>query len=224
MTQPPVESVTSADLNLRDYVKWHKAYDDPTSDLSWRLQRVQAYIKEVLASRDGAVRVVSACAGDGRDLLQVLSAREDSDRVSGVLLEIHPDIVKNARRFAADHGLTNIEIKVADASITTAYQGAVPADLVLMIGIFGNISDDDLKRTIATAPQFCRPGATLLWSRGKDRNDRNDLVRAWFVEAGFTELSYLERNEGKRPALGAMRYDGPHRELELDKQLFTFWR
>jgi len=30
---------------MRDYLKWHDAYDDPTSDLSWRLGQVQAYIR-----------------------------------------------------------------------------------------------------------------------------------------------------------------------------------
>jgi hypothetical protein len=34
---------TSAD-GLRDYVAWHKAYDDPRSSLSWRLSVVRSRI------------------------------------------------------------------------------------------------------------------------------------------------------------------------------------
>ena len=67
--------------DLRDYEDWHRAYDDPNSDLSWRLLRVQEYIRQALDDHRGSVQALSACSGDGRDILGVLSERDDADRV-----------------------------------------------------------------------------------------------------------------------------------------------
>jgi len=115
-------------------------------------------------------------------------------------------------------------VRTVDAGDSDAYVGAVPADLVLMVGIFGNISDAHLKQTIATTSQFCQPSGTLLWSRGREGGDRNDEIRASFAAAGFTELDYETINSGSRPAVGAMRYDGPFQPLVPGKHLFTFRR
>jgi len=96
--------------------------------------------------------------------------------------------------------------------------------VVLLVGIFGNISDPDLARTVATAPALCRPGATLLWTRARRDADRNDVVRARFAAAGFTELAYATLDTGGRPAVGVVRYDGPPVPLPAGERLFTFLR
>jgi hypothetical protein len=209
---------------MRDYVKWHEAYDDPNSDLSWRLKQAQTYIRHALDHLAGPVTVLSLCAGDGRDVLQVLADRDDSSRVHATLIELHPILVKRAREFAAEAGLTGVTVRSQDAGNTTAYAGSVPADLLIMMGIFGNISEDDVHRTIETAPQLCRPGATLLWSRSTSGSCQNASVRGWLSEAGFTELDYLEFDQdgGERAALGSARYDGPPQTLAAGQQLFTF--
>ena len=82
---------------MRDYLKWHEAYDDPSSDLSWRLRQVQAYIRSALDQMDGHGTVLSLCAGDGRDVLQVLAERDDSARIQTTLLELHPVLAQRAR-------------------------------------------------------------------------------------------------------------------------------
>jgi Methyltransferase domain len=209
---------------MRDYLKWHEAYDDPSSDLSWRLGQAQAYIEDALDRVAEPVVVLSLCAGDGRDLLQVLAERDDSSRVRATLIELHPDLAQRARAFAADADLTGVTVLTGDAGNTTAYAGSVPADLVIMMGIFGNISDDDVHRTIQTAPQMCRPGAILLWSRSTNGTDHNRSVRGWLADSGFTELNYQEfdQSEGERAALGSARYDGQLQSLIPGRQLFTF--
>jgi hypothetical protein len=210
---------------MRDYLKWHDdAYDDPGSDFSWRLRQVQVYIHQALDHLEGPVTVISLCAGDGRDVLQVLADRDDSARARTTLIELHPVLAQRARTFAAEAGLTGVTVRRQDAGNTTVYVGSVPADLVIMMGIFGNISDDDVRRTIQTAPQLCRPGATLLWSRGTNGTDQNASVRAWLADAGFTELDYREfdQDQGERAALGSARYDGPLQPFVPGRQLFTF--
>jgi hypothetical protein len=208
---------------LRDYMQWHRAYDDPDSGLAWRLRTVQGHIRRALDERPGPFRVLSACAGAGRDLLGVLAEREDAARVAATLVELHPGLAASAREAAA--GLTaRVEVRERDAGHSDAYGGAVPADLVLLVGIFGNISDADLRRTIDAAPQLCAPGGLLLWSRGRHDGDRNAMIRARFAAAGFAEVDYATRDAGSRPALGAVRYTGPATPLATGERLFTFVR
>ena len=208
---------------IRDYVSWHDGYDNPGSGQAWRLRTVQALVAEALDQRTGPVRVLSSCAGDGRDVLEVLAGRLDAARVSATLVEVHPVLVERARALAASTD-AEVEVRAADAGTTDAYAGAVPADLVLLVGIFGNISDDDVRATVAAAPQLCRPGGTLLWSRGRRREDLGPQIRRWFTGAGFTELGYATHDHGDRPALGSVRYDGPPREMVPGQPLFTFRR
>lgn len=209
---------------MRDYERWHARYEDPDSDLSWRLWTVRGFVEDALDRHQGPMRILSSCAGDGRDVLGVLSGRDDAGRISATLIEVHLRIAARARKAAAALPITPVEVRTIDAGDSDAYVAAVPAELVLMVGIFGNISDVDLSQTIATTPQFCQPGATLLWSRGRERGDRNDEIRASFAAASFTELDYATIDIGSRPAVGAMRYDGPFQRLVSGKHLFTFCR
>jgi hypothetical protein len=209
---------------LRDYEQWHRRYEDPDSDLSWRLRVVQGYIQSALDERSGAIRALSACAGDGRDLLEVLMRRDDASRVSATLVELHPAIAARAREAAASTA-ARVLVRALDAGQSDAYVGAVPADLVLFVGIFGNISETDLTRTIDASPQLCATGATLLWSRGRRHaGDLNDQIRAQFHRAGFAELAYDTLDSGSWPAVGVVRYEGPPVSLIGGRHLFTFTR
>ena len=58
---------------MRGYVEWNRAYDDPNPGLSWRLRTVQQAIEHALDERPGRLRALSACSGNGRDLLGVLA-------------------------------------------------------------------------------------------------------------------------------------------------------
>lgn len=211
-------------MALRDYEKWLTRYDDSESPLSWRLALVQRWLRAELDRRDGPVAVVSACAGDGRDIIDVLADRHDADRVSVVLLEAHPGIADRARARAAQSGLDHVAVRTCDAADTTNYVDAVPANIVLMVGILGNISHEDVFSTIAAAPSFCAPGASLIWSRGRDRDDINTDIRDAFSRAGFTEIDYQASDQPTLPAVGIVRYDGSEIPLVQGRHLFTFWR
>ena len=164
----------------------------------------------------------------------MLSKRSDAGRVSAVLLELQPDLAQRARDAAATAGLAQVQVRTVDASSIDAYRDAVPADMVLMVGIFGNIADNDIWRLIAFTPQLCRPGTTLVWSRGRKfsrelpgvtSGDLNDEVRAKFAAAGFLEDVYETHEGGGRPALGVVHYAGPPVGLRPSpKPLFTFLR
>ena len=70
-----------------------------------------------------------------------------------------------ARESFAAAELSGITITCADAGDFAAYRSAVPADLVLLAGVLGNISDHDVAATIAALPRLCAHGATVIWTR-----------------------------------------------------------
>ncbi len=94
----------------------------------------------------------------------------------------------------------------------------------MLVGIFGNISDADIDQLIATAPQFCNHGATVIWTRGRTPEDRNEFVRAAFREVGFSEIDYFWSDLAHRPAVGVVRSDGEPQSLVPGRHLFTFLR
>jgi hypothetical protein len=206
---------------VRDYLSWHDQYDDPDSPLAWRLGVVRRLITEHLDSHDGPQRVLSLCAGDGRDVIGVLRARQDADRVEATLVEVLPELVSRART-AAD-GL-DVGVRAGDAGQLATFADALPVDLLLLIGIFGNIFPDDIERTVRASASLCRPAATVLWSRSRERGDLNEVIRGWFAECGFTELAYETYPRELQPSVGALRYDGPALDVPTSGELFTFVR
>jgi hypothetical protein len=205
-----------------DWLGWHSRYDDPHTGLPERLTVVQGLIRDVLDSLHADdVRVVSACAGQGRDLLPVLADHPRRDRVRARLIELDTRNAALARDFARDAGLDRIEVVSADAAETSSYVGAVPADLVLMCGVFGNVSDEDVERTVRLLPGFCAREALVVWTRGRRLPDLTPAIRRWFGEAGFEERAF-ESPGLDSYSVGMHQLIGEPAPLQSDRRLFTF--
>ena len=191
---------------MRDWVAWHELYDDPSSVLSARLRLVRAQLADALdRAPAGPVRLLSLCAGQGRDVTGVLPTHPRRDDVSAVLIEANAENAETARRNAAAAGLPQVEVREADASRPSGYADVLPADVLLLCGIFGNVSDADIQRTIAAAPALSAPGATVIWTRHRRPPDLTPQLRAWFREAGFAEVSFSSPEDAPRTAVGAGR-------------------
>ena len=108
-----------------------------------------------------------------------------------------------------------------DAAVTDVYAGAVPAELVLACGIFGNVSDDDVKRTVGSMPSFCSRGATVIWTRHRRAPDLTPAVRGWFADAGFRERAFESPGSGSW-AVGVHEYLFDPTRLVLGQILFRF--
>ncbi|HEX2484510.1 MAG TPA: alpha/beta hydrolase, partial [Myxococcota bacterium] len=148
-----VSGATDAGALPRDWSDWHRAYDRPGSFLALRLAVVQMRIREWLASAPpGPLRAVSLCAGEARDLLGALGGHERARDVRARLVELDGRNAAAARSAAARSSLAAVEVVEADAGVTDAWKGAVPADLVLACGVFGNVSDADIEATVAGLP------------------------------------------------------------------------
>ncbi len=206
----------------RDWADWHKDYDEPGSSLHRRLQVVQALIAEALERMPpGPVRAVSLCAGQGRDLLGVLADHPRRGDVTARLVELDPRNAEAARAAARSAGLDGVEVVTGDAGRSDAYAGAVPADLVVACGIFGNVPDDDIARTIDALPQLCTPGATVLWTRHRNPPDATPGIRARFAAAGFTELAFVAPADTSF-SVGAHQLTGSPQPLVPGMRFFQF--
>jgi hypothetical protein len=176
---------------MRDWVEWHAGYDDPRSSISARLRVVRGHLSDALdAAPPGPVRLLSLCAGQGRDVLGVLPPHPRGRDVSAVLVEADPRIAAVAREGAAQAGLAGVRVREADAARPAGYADAVPADVLLLCGIFGNVADEDIQRTAQAAPALCAPGATVIWTRHRRAPDLTPRIRGWFRASGFDELAF----------------------------------
>jgi hypothetical protein len=206
----------------RDWVEWHQDYDDPGSLLSRRLELVQGHLRaELDHAPAGEIRLVSLCAGQGRDVLGVLAGHPRRDDVRARLVELDERNVAVARQAARAAGLDGVEVRPGDAGVTDAWAGAVPAAIVVVCGVFGNITGSDIQATVAALPSLCESGGLVVWTRHRVPPDLTPAIRSWFEEAGFREEAWDVSQDGFM-VVGAHRLTGEPTALTPGQRLFTF--
>ena len=189
-----------------------------------RLRAVQRHVAAWLdATAPRPVRVLSLCAGEGRDLLEVLASRTDAARVRACLVDLDARNAAAAAAAARAEGLDAVEVRRADAGLPASSRDAVPAGLVLACGIFGNVPTTDVERTIAALPALCAPGGTVVWTRHRRPPDLTPAIRAWFAAAGFVEQP-LEAPDGDQWTVGVHRREAISPAPPLPRRLFAFER
>jgi hypothetical protein len=208
---------------VNDWVAWHAAYDDPSSPLSVRLRLVCEYLSYALDhASPGPVRLVSLCAGQGRDVLGVLPGHPRRQDVSALLVEANPHLAAQARHRAAEAGLTGVEVREADAGRLASFADALPADVLLLCGIFGNVSTSDIQRTVEAAPTMCTPGAIVLWTRHRRAPDITPQIREWFCASGFDEVAFEAPDTDSLTSVGVHRLAAAPEASPPGEPLFTF--
>jgi Methyltransferase domain len=175
---------------MTDWQAWHGDYDDPDSSLSRRLSVVQQRLHGLVSGDVDVRRILTLCSGDGRDVLPVLARDPDERRPELVLVELDPALAATAERRAVELGVP-ATVVVGDAGFAKTWQSVLPVDLLMLRGIFGNISEADIRNTIAAARGMLAPGGSVIWTRGYFiDNDLRPQIREWFIEAGFTEIAF----------------------------------
>ncbi|HEX5224586.1 MAG TPA: hypothetical protein VFW29_05595 [Solirubrobacteraceae bacterium] len=205
---------------LLNWAAWHAAYEQPDSVLGKRLALVQGQIRGALdRAPEGPLRAVSICAGQGHDLIGVLADHPRRSDVTARLVELDEQNVQLARGAAAAAGLTGVEVVAGDASVSDAYLGAVPADLVIVCGVFGNISARDVLATVARLPELCAPGATVVWTRHRNPPDLVPRILEAFEQAGFEAVG---SDDAPPFWVGVNRLLADPRPLQPGVKLFEF--
>ncbi len=208
--------------NRSHWLRWHEQYEDPDSSISLRLLAVRRRLSQALeAAPAGLIRLISACAGDGRDVIEAVREHPRRDEVVGRLVELNPELAASARARTAAAGLDRVEVVVGDASVTSAYEGLVPADVVLVCGVFGNVSEEDIRRTIAELRHLCAAGATVIWTRHRRPPDMTVEVRRWFAEEGFEEVGF-DTGGPQMWGVGTCRLVAAPETFRPDRAMFSF--
>jgi len=208
---------------------WHAEYDQAGSRLERRLAVVNELLRVALSSgRPGPLRLLSACAGEGRDVLGVLPEHPRGGEVTALLVEADPNIAAGTAELARRLGL-EIAVQVGDAGVAGSYATVVPVDVALFCGVFGNITPDDVAMTVSKMATLLAPGARVIWTRGRDQaDDPTGAIRTWFGEAGFVEEAFVApeddvfRSGRSSFSVGMHRLVAPPAHYEPDLRLFDF--
>ena len=208
----------------KDWFAWHDNYRTRPR-MRQRLQIVREYIStSINECPPGKITVISVCAGDSRDLIGTLFNHPRASDVYGRLVEIDSRLVEGGRSAAASAGLGGqLEFICGDATLSSVYQGFVPADLVLVCGVFGNVPETELPRLIQSLQYLCRTNGLMIWTRDlvTDGEHRLATIRERLQEAAFEEVSFKMTPTGNM-GVGMHRYLGEGLPLPDDEELFLF--
>ncbi len=211
-------------MTLRDYVAWHEDYERLGSRLHLRLVVVRDLLARALDELpEGPLRVISMCAGQGHDVVTVARRHRRGSDLVGRLVEQDPHNAAAARAAIAGASLGGLEVVEGDAGSSDAYAGACQADLVLVCGVLGNISDGEIETTLKFLPRLCAAGARVVWTRDPRPAGIIDKLQGWFVDAGF-EPQDLVVPDSPPFGVGTARLVGDPQPFETGVRLFEFKR
>jgi hypothetical protein len=211
----------------QDWQVWHRDYDDADSPVSRRLVQVRARLAMLLDEADDPIRLLNLCCGDARDTVPVLAS---SDReVDACLVELGPGLADAARRAATEAGVA-VEVRTGDAAATATYADRLPVDVLMLVGVLGNVSDADAERTIGATASMVVPGGAVVWSRSNRFRsepthgyaDPAEWVRDRFEAHGFeTRELLVPEVDAWRLGISVLRRPS---EASLPETLFSFVR
>ncbi|WP_405426426.1 hypothetical protein [Micromonospora sp. NBC_00617] len=136
------------------------------------------------------------------------------------LVELEPRNAAMAEDAARAAGLTGVQVVVGDAALTDAYADLVPADLVLLCGVFGNVSDADVRATVGHCAAFCATGGTVIWTRHRREPDLVPAICDWFARERFAQIAV--GTPADRVGGGVHRHLGRPRPLPSGVTMFHF--
>jgi hypothetical protein len=202
--------------------RWHQAYEDTANPLNDRRRHVVDAIAHFLdTAPPGPLIVVSLCAGDATDLAIAVGGHARCGDVVGAAIELDPELAQRAAANLASAGVP-LDVRCADAGDIQSFSDLAPADLLMLVGIFGNVSDADIEHTVGAVAALCRPGATIIWTRHRRPPDLTPSIRRWFRECGCTNLRF-DAPDDATWTVGTERLDSAPRAASLaTERLFTF--
>lgn len=212
---------------MSDLINWRTWHDKYQTDegLKARLETVKSAIKSCLP-RDNSktFTLIDIGAGDGRDIVEALKDYPTPSNVRGLLVEIDQALADKAREALHYAKLTNLLVRMGDASLLRNYKDQVPVDLVLLCGIFGNISDIDAEKTVKAMPMLLKPGGKVIWTRNRRAPDKTPFIRELFKSNDMREVEFIT-SENIIYAVGINEYSASNAvALDEDAHLFTFIR
>ena len=190
-------------------------------------QRLAAVQEQLAAALDiappGPVRIVSMCAGDGRDVIGVLQSHERRNDVTASLVELNPESVAAGIVQAKSAGLEDVIVFLnTDATDFATYLDIAPADIVLACGVWGHVPGDERERLVGALGSLCKPGGSVIWTRGISKGrQRLEEIESLFAAPDWARL-HVSVTPDERFAVATYRYCGPAIELPASGRIFHF--
>ena len=82
--------------------------------------------------------------------------------------------------------------EIGDAGLAKWYDAVRPVDVLMACGVFGNVSPDDLRRTLRCFGVVVGTSGHVIWTRHRRPPDQTPVIRRWFVASGFEEVEFYE--------------------------------
>ena len=161
---------------------------------------------------------MSLCAGDGAEVCGVLRYR-DPPRPCTLLVETD-EVLAGRARIAGD-SVGGVEVRQQDAGEASSMADYVPAEVLLLSGVLGNLTTSDAHSLIFRLLHLLAEGGAVIWTRGRGDPDPRPAVRASFAEAGFDELAFVGHPEPYGVGWSVLRRH-PRERMEIPDRLFTF--
>ncbi len=208
---------------MKDWIEWHLAYEDPAHHLTRRLEIVRRRLADALdATAAPRPRVLSLCAGDGRDVIPVLTDRGPPQPACALLVESNAALADRAMEAARRSGLADIEVRCGDAADPRVFQDFLPAHVLLLCGIFGNVEPSDVKAVIGSVRALIATGGYVIWTRGDSPPDMRPQIRDWLTAEGLVELSFDGAPEPFGVGVNQMAGSVGDVPAQLPARLFSF--
>ena len=173
----------------------------------------------------GPVRVLSLCAGDGRDVIGVLSSHPRRTDVTGWLVESSRQSIAIGACHAASAGLERtVNFLCGDATLYATYKDIAPADIVLVCGVWGHVAADQRALLVAGIASLCKSDGVVIWTRGLGPNmNRLQEIQSHFAGLDWDKVR-VSNTPDQRWAVATYRYSGPTHQLLKSGRLFRFQR
>lgn len=171
-----------------DWYRWHQGYQ-PGGSLQQRLHIVRRQLRQAIsAAPPGPIQIISICAGQGHDIVGAVAGSPRQADVRALLVELDERNVEEARKQISAAGLCRVEVVCGDAGVSDAYLSVAPAQIVLLCGVFGSLTDADVESTVAAASRMCAARGQVVWTAHRDAPGLFQAAEAAFHRHGFAQL------------------------------------
>jgi hypothetical protein len=191
-----------------------------------RLAAVQEHLAETLDwAPAGLVRIISICAGDGRDVIGVLRSHKRRTDVAAWLVELNHQSVSAGLRSVKNAGLEDtVKFLSQDATLFATYKDIAPSDIVLVCGVWGHVPVHQRSLLVRGLGSLCKSGGTVIWTRGISKG----IGRLHDIQSAFAAESWEEVRVSvtfdRTWAVASYRYCGSPTILPQTGRVFSFQR
>lgn len=212
-------------LSSRAWKGWpDEAYQQDSYQL--RLAAVQEHVAQSIElAPHGPVRVISVCAGDGRDIIGSLESHRRRRDVVAWLVELDSQSVAAGIRNARSAGLANaVNFINGDATLYLTYKDIAPSDVVIVCGVWGHVPPQERSLLVRGIASLCKSGGRVIWTRGVSRSmARFREIQSHFV-GPLWETVKVSFTLDHKWAIATNRYCGSPSDLPQSGRMFHFRR